>query len=189
MINYRTSMDNRNYFVMENGNEFFNYLRNNYFSGEEIIKKACNDLEKFINNNDTNYKFENVAIRKDSELGQYITKREGILFSLLDKKITTSDIVSAYDVAVYLGNPIADKLRVIYDNNITGEARIIALRYGGNVVDYISRNRDYHRSIAIEDGYYKTNDSIIFDDNCTRGNLVKIAEKENRYDKKKVHKR
>ena len=189
MLNYRTSMDNKNYYVMENGNDFFKYLRDNYFSGIEIVKKACNDLDVFLNNNDTNYRFENVAIRKDSELGQYINSREGKLFNLLDKTITTEDVVNAYDVAAYLGDTIEPTLKKLYDKNVEGEVRKIALRYGGNVVDYIARNRDFRRSIAIEDGYYETNDSIIFDDNCYRGNLVKMAEKEKKYNKKKVHKR
>ena len=176
MLEYRTSEDNKDYIVMENPNEFIDYLRHNNMFGNKTLRDANYSYKKLVKEiAKKDYTYKNLAIKKDSDLGRYIcVERKGISFEDLDDYITFMDIENAYNISKASENPITPYLCELKVHEVEGKTEELKEKLGEEIVDYILDNKDYLRYIKITNNDYHPNDSIVYDTSFHTANLYEM---------------
>ena len=164
MMKYKTSEDNKDYIVMEDPPGFIYFLKNNYCGGNSPIREAYNSYNKFLKENDLDYCYKDLAIKKDSDLGRYICEeRTGLLFVNSDEEITYENVVHAYNISFLSENPVVALLK-----------EMVTRKFGPEISEYILDNRDFFRYSKIKNNAYKPNDSVVYDGQFHRANLYEM---------------
>lgn len=177
MVEYKTSGDNRDYFVMNNPGDLIAFMENNHYNHNDIVRRArisFNKLREELASKE--YVFKDLAVKKNSDLGEYISRdRNGYFFKNLDEKILYKDIINAYNISIVEENPYMDILKGMVSDEIHGDRDVLEKRYSKDIVNYINENKDFYKSYEVKKGTYNTKDSIIYDGEFKVGNLYEMS--------------
>ena len=104
-----------------------------------------------------------IVIKKDSLIGNYLMSLFGQQIMDMENFIDYSKVVSAMNIAIFEGNPISEKLIVLFKNQVSGEAVDLERKYGVEVVKYIKENSDFDFYIGNVSGNYCPKEYLVYE--------------------------
>jgi len=171
-----TNIENNDYLMMSK-KDLYSILNNNL--NENIINEIISILIaiKRFSKKHSYIKLEEIAIKKDNILAQYILK-ENPTFINDDLNINIIKITNALNIALFENNPISQKIFPLFQNQIHGTKEDLEIIYDKYIIEYILNNFDFKYYIENLNGTYKSKFYIVYDSGkCYEKKLSKQQKK------------
>lgn len=127
--------------------------------------KIYSSLFEFEKENKCGY-VSNVLLRKNSEVGQYITSHSD-MFLDDSKYISYEKIVNAFNVAVYEDNAkMSNKIMPLFKGMVSGDKKELLEQEQAkeNVLDYILINDNFYEYLEKQNGEQVIKNYLVYDD-------------------------
>ena len=165
MVKFRTNIDNDEYITIDKTNLMMLVVMD---ETPQEIKDVANDIFVetlyFQKNNRITYISE-VELRKDSLMGKYLLEN-GMSKKIRndDLYIYYKDVINAYNIASFERNSVMHLLLCMLRERVEGYTFDLSKKFGNDVIDYISNNKDFNVYLEKLDGTYKTKEYIVYED-------------------------
>ena len=181
MIRYKTHPDNNNYILIgiRTNISMLLYSYNIPPKIEEQLEEIYYGSLKYLNNSDFTG---DIAIRKDSLLGEYILTEYD--YGNEDLNITHEKIRNALDIAMFEEDEISSLIFPLFKNLEGGRIDKLKEKYDENILDYIAKRNDFKLYIDKLTGTYQGRVDLIYDNGLIKKNLYEESKKENKQKKK-----
>lgn len=147
MISFKTNRYNDEYIMFE-VRGLFGLGQSQKLAGKILdeANKMFWGIYEFEKENNCGYVKE-VAIRKDSIMGQYFLNSNDEDITNEDTYVYEEDIKSALLIAIYDNNPIAERIMPIFRNQIYGYKKELMKLYDEETLDYILTHENFYEWI------------------------------------------
>ena len=162
MVKFRTNIDNDEYITIDKTNLMMLVVMD---ETPQEIKDVANDIFVetlyFQKNNRITYISE-VELRKDSLMGKYLLEN-GISKKIRndDLYVYYNDVINSYNIASFERNSVMHLLLCMLRERVEGYTFDLSKKFGNDVIDYISNNKDFNVYLEKLDGTYKTKELLM----------------------------
>ena len=165
MVTFRTNIDNNEYINIDS----FDLIQ--IIISKEIpnnIREYANDIDvgllHFERANKLEYVSE-IVLKKDSLLGKYLLDNQNVDYIRNDDLyIYSEDIINSVSIALFEENEMFDALNKVFRKMKEGTTLDLSKKYGSEVINYISNNKDIKVYIEKLKGTYKPKEYIVYED-------------------------
>lgn len=164
MITFKSNKDNNEYLMIDARYSMLTLGQSQKLTGEVLdeANKIFSKLYKFEKENN-HIIISEVAIRKDSAIGQYLLKhsnQDDIINE--DLFIYYENIVNALNIAIYESCAIAERIIPLFRRKVHGSKEELLKEYDEVVLDYILTHDDFHEWIEPQEK--DPTEYIVFED-------------------------
>lgn len=143
---------------------------NNIFDLANIIHNEAIKFEK-----ESGYIGE-IAIRKDSELGQFLLNSN--IIDNDDFDISCKKVMNAFNIAVFEDNPIAIEILSLFKNQINGTKKELMKSQKESILDYILEHDDFQFYLDTKRGNYTPVEFAVYENDCFSKRILTSCSKE-----------
>jgi len=162
MIWFKSSKDNDEYLMVDGRYTMMLLGQNQNLTDDEIeeadkIYFGLYEFEKLNNNTHVS----EIAIRKDSAIGQYLLNNSDSEIINEDLYIFQEDVKNALLISLYEHDTIYEKIIDLFRAQVGGYKAVLLEQYDESVLDYILTHRDFESWINKEE--IKPKEYVVFE--------------------------
>lgn len=165
MINFKTNIDNNEYITI--ARYYLTFISATKEYPEDIKNKALeifSDSLSFERKNKLTYTNE-ITIHKNSLLATFLLENtNNNVIRNDDLYVYYEDIINAFNIAAFENNQIMHLLLGMLRKRVEGNALELSKKYGNEVIEYISNNKDFKVYLEKLDGTYKPKEYIVYEE-------------------------
>lgn len=179
MVKFRTNIDNDEYITINKSDLMILVVME---ETPQEIKDLANDIFvetlDFQKNNRVPYITE-IELRKDSLMGKYLLEN-GISKKIRndDLYVYYNDVINSYNIASFERNSVMHLLLCMLRERVEGYTFNLSKKFGSDVINYISNNKNFNVYLEKLDGKYKPKEYIVYEDGEFSKKVLKTNQKQ-----------
>ena len=165
MVKFRTNIDNDEYITInKNDLLLLVVVEENPIEIRNEANAIFSETLGFQKNNRVPYISE-IELRKDSLIGKFLLEN-GMSDKIRNEDLYVyyEDVVNAFNIATFENNSIFHILSRLFKKREEGSTIELSNKYGTEVINYISNNKDFNTYLKKIDGTYQTKEYIVYED-------------------------